>query len=29
MEVIDIMEFERRPDGLPMSIKQRYEEPKA
>jgi len=23
------MEFERRPDGLPMSIKQRFEEPRA
>ena len=29
IEAPDIMEFERRPDGLPMSIKQRFEEPRA
>ena len=29
IEAPDVIEFERRPDGLPKSVKQRYEEPRA
>jgi hypothetical protein len=28
IEAPDVIEFERRPDGLPKSIKQRYEDPR-